>query len=142
MLLPARLYWNGTMALVALGFAPGFVSRIAAESAERRKLLIVVFQRGAVDGLNIVVPFGDGDYYRARPMIAIAKPGAADGALDLDGHFGLHPRMAAFKPLWDRRDLAIVRTAAGSPDTTRSHFDAQDYMESADPGVKSTKMDG
>jgi uncharacterized protein (DUF1501 family) len=129
---------QGGMALLTLGFAPAFVSRIAAESAERRKLLIVVFQRGAVDGLNMVVPFGDADYYRARPSIAIAKPGAADGALDLDGHFGLHPRMSALKPLWDRRELAIVH-AAGSPDTTRSHFDAQDYMESATPGVKSTK---
>ena len=126
------------MALVTLGFAPAFVSRIAAESVERRKLLIVVFQRGAVDGLNMVVPFGDGDYYRARPSIAIAKPGAADGAINLDGYFGLHPRMAALKPLWDRRELAIVH-AAGSHDTTRSHFDAQDYMESATPGVKSTR---
>ena len=114
------------------------MSRIAAESVERRKLLIVVFQRGAVDGLNMVVPFGDGDYYRARPSIAIAKPGATDGAINLDGHFGLHPRMAAFKPLWDRGELAIVH-AAGSHDTTRSHFDAQDYMESATPGVKSTR---
>ncbi|HEX8030028.1 MAG TPA: DUF1501 domain-containing protein [Vicinamibacterales bacterium] len=126
------------MALLSLGFAPQFVSRIAAASVERRKLLIVVFQRGAVDGLNMVVPFGDADYYRARPSIAIAKPGTTDGAIDLDGHFGLHPRMAAFKPLWDRRELAIVH-AAGSHDTTRSHFDAQDYMESATPGVKSTK---
>ena len=126
------------MALLSLGFAPSFVSRIAAESAERRKLLVVVFQRGAVDGLNMVVPFGDGDYYRARPSIAIAKPGAADGAINLDGYFGLHPRMAALKPLWDRRELAIVH-AAGSHDTTRSHFDAQDYMESATPGVKSTR---
>jgi uncharacterized protein (DUF1501 family) len=129
---------QGGMALLTLGFAPAFVSRIAAESVERRKLLIVVFQRGAVDGLNMVVPFGDADYYRARPSIAIAKPGAADGAFDLDGHFGLHPRMAALKPLWDRRELAIVH-ATGSHDTTRSHFDAQDYMESATPGVKSTK---
>ena len=129
---------KGGMALLTLGFAPAFVSRIAAESAERRKLLIVVFQRGAVDGLNMVVPFGDGDYYRARPSIAIAKPGAPDGAIDLDGHFGLHPRMTALKPLWDRRELAIVH-ATGSHDTTRSHFDAQDYMESATPGVKSTK---
>ncbi len=124
--------------MLSLGFAPSFVSRIAAESVERRKLLIVVFQRGAVDGLNMVVPFGDGDYYRARPSIAIAKPGATDGAINLDGHFGLHPRMAAFKPLWDRGELAIVH-AAGSHDTTRSHFDAQDYMESATPGVKSTR---
>jgi len=129
---------NGALALLSFGFAPSFVSRIAAESVERRKLLIVVFQRGAVDGLNMVVPFGDADYYRARPTIAVARPGAADGAIDLDGYFGLHPRMAAFKPLWDRGELAIVH-AAGSPDTTRSHFDAQDYMESATPGVKSTR---
>jgi uncharacterized protein (DUF1501 family) len=126
------------MAMVTLGFAPSFVSRIAAEAAERRKLLIVVFQRGAVDGLNMVVPFGDGDYYRARPTIAIAKPGASDGAINLDGHFGLHPRMSAFKPLWDNHALAIVH-ATGSHDTTRSHFDAQDYMESATPGIKSTR---
>ena len=126
------------MALLSLGFAPGFVSRIAAESAERRKLLIVVFQRGAVDGLNMVVPFGEAEYYRARPNIAIAKPGAEGGAIDLNGFFGLHPRMSAFKPLWDRGELAIVH-AAGSHDTTRSHFDAQDYMESATPGVKSTR---
>ena len=99
---------KGAMALLTLGFAPAFVSRIAAESAERRKLLIVVFQRGAVDGLNMVVPFGDAHYYRARPSIAIARPGATDGAIDLDGHFGLHPRMTAFKPLWDRRDLPFV----------------------------------
>ena len=126
------------MAMLSLGFAPGFVSRIAAESAERRKLLIVVFQRGAVDGLNMVVPFGEADYYRARPNIAIAKPGSEGGAIDLNGFFGLHPRMSAFKPLWDRGELAIVH-ATGSHDTTRSHFDAQDYMESATPGIKSTR---
>ena len=129
---------QGGLALLTLGFAPSFVSRIVAESAARRKLLIVVFQRGAVDGLNMVVPFGEADYYRARPNIAIAKPGSADGAIDLNGFFGLHPRMASLKPLWDRRELAIVH-ATGSHDTTRSHFDAQDYMESATPGVKSTK---
>jgi len=127
---------QGGLTMLALGFAPAFVSRLAA-SVERRKLLIVVFQRGAVDGLNMVVPFGDNDYYRARPTIAIARPGATDGAIDLDGHFGLHPRMAAFKPLWDAHALAIVH-ASGSQDVTRSHFDAQDYMESATPGVKST----
>jgi uncharacterized protein (DUF1501 family) len=129
---------KNAMALLTLGFAPSFVSRIAAESALRQKLLIVVFQRGAVDGLNMVVPYGEADYYRARPSIAIAKPGSRDGAIDLDGFFGLHPRMSAFKPLWDRNELAIVH-ATGSHDTTRSHFDAQDYMESATPGVKSTK---
>ena len=129
---------QGAMAMVTLGFAPAFVSRIAAETRERRKLLIVVFQRGAVDGLNMVVPYGDTDYYRARPSIAIARPGSVDGALDLNGFFALHPRMAPFKPLWDRGELAVVH-ATGSHDTTRSHFDAQDYMESATPGIKSTR---
>jgi len=129
---------QGGMALLSLGFAPHFVSTLAAASPERRKLLVVVFQRGAVDGLNMVVPFGDADYYRARPTIAIAKPGAADAAVNLDGFFGLHPRMAALKPLWDNKSLAIVH-ASGSHDTTRSHFDAQDYMESATPGIKSTR---
>ncbi len=128
---------RGAMALVSLGFAPAFVSRLAAQSRDRKKLLVVVFQRGAVDGLNMVVPFGEPEYYRVRPNIARARPGADGGAIDLDGFFGLHPRMAAFKPLWDNKALAIVH-ASGSPDSTRSHFDAQDYMESATPGVKST----
>ena len=128
---------SGAAAMIAVGFAPSFLARAAAAAGSRKKLLIAIFQRGAVDGLNMVVPHGESEYYRARPTIAIAKPGATDGALDLDGFFGLHPRMAPFKPLWDRGDLAIVH-ASGSPDTTRSHFDAQDYMESATPGIKST----
>jgi len=128
---------HGAMAMVTLGFAPSFLGRAAAEAGTRRKLLIAIFQRGAVDGLNMVVPYGEADYYRARPSIAIARPGATDGAIDLNGFFGLHPRMSAFKPLWDRGELAIVH-ATGSHDTTRSHFDAQDYMESATPGIKST----
>jgi uncharacterized protein (DUF1501 family) len=125
------------IALVTLGFAPSFVARAAAAGGTRRKLLITIFQRGAVDGLNMIVPFGDAAYYQARPSIAIARPGATDAAIDLDGYFGLHPRMAPLKPLWDNRSLAIVH-ACGSPDATRSHFDAQDYMESATPGVKTT----
>jgi uncharacterized protein (DUF1501 family) len=129
---------SGGIALVTLGFAPSFVTRVAAEAGTRRKLLITVFQRGAVDGLNMIVPFGESAYYAARPSIAIARPGVEDGAIDLNGYFGLHPRMAALKPLWDDRALAIVH-ACGSPDATRSHFDAQDYMESATPGVKSTR---
>src|SRR5207248_3903733 len=72
-----------------------------------------------------------------RPSIAIPRPGNG-GAIDLDGFFGLHPAMSAFKSLWERRHLAIVH-AAGSPDTTRSHFDAQDYMESGTPGLKGTE---
>ncbi|HEY0545142.1 MAG TPA: DUF1501 domain-containing protein, partial [Pyrinomonadaceae bacterium] len=116
-----------------------FLARtVEAAGAVRRKVLITIFQRGAVDGLNMVVPFGETEYYAARPSIAVPRPNAADGALDLDGFFGLHPRLGGLKPLWDARQLAIVH-ASGSPDGTRSHFDAQDYMESATPGVKSTR---
>jgi uncharacterized protein (DUF1501 family) len=130
---------NGAMALVSLGFVPQFLSRtLEAASPARRKVLIAIFQRGAVDGLNMIVPFGEREYYASRPSIAIPRPGAEEGAVDLDGFFGLHPRMAALKPLWDSHQLAIVH-ACGSPDGTRSHFDAQDYMETATPGVKSTQ---
>lgn len=129
---------QGALAMLSLGFAPAFVGRAAAAAGGRKKLLVTIFQRGAVDGLNMVVPYGEADYYRARPSIAIARPGQAGGAIDLDGFFGLHPRMAPLKPLWDGGNLAVVH-ASGSHDTTRSHFDAQDYMESATPGVKSTK---
>jgi uncharacterized protein (DUF1501 family) len=129
---------SGALALVSLGFAPSFLARTVEAAGTRRKLLIAIFQRGAVDGLNMVVPFAETEYYRARPSIAIAQPGRPDGAIDLDGFFGLHPRMAPLLPLWQRGHLAIVH-ASGSPDATRSHFDAQDYMESGTPGVKSTR---
>ena len=130
---------NGGLALLSLGFAPAFLARtVEAAGNTRRKVLITIFQRGAVDGLNMVVPFGERDYYAARPSIAVPRPNVADGAIDLDGFFGLHPRLGALKPLWDARQLAIVH-ASGSPDGTRSHFDAQDYMESGTPGVKSTQ---
>ncbi|MBI4484864.1 MAG: DUF1501 domain-containing protein, partial [Acidobacteria bacterium] len=109
-----------------------------AGKAARARQLIAIFQRGAVDGLSVIVPFGERDYYRARPSIAIARPNGDDGAaLDLDGFFGLNPRLHPLKPFWDARQLAVVH-ACGSPDSTRSHFDAQDYMETATPGVKST----
>ena len=136
---------SGSIALASVGLslsAPSFLERIAlgnALPAGKRKTLIAIFQRGAVDGLNMVVPFGESSYYSSRPSIAIAKPepGKAETAINLDGFFGLHPSMGAFKPLWDSKRLAIIH-ASGSPDNTRSHFDAQDYMESATPGVKST----
>ena len=99
--------------------------------------LVVVFMRGAVDGLNVVIPHGDGEYYHARERIAVARPGAEHGAIDLDGYFGLHPALQAVLPLWKEQHLAFVH-ASGSPDTTRSHFDAQDYMESGTPGRKGT----
>jgi len=131
---------SGAMAMLSLGFAPSFLGRAAAAVGARRKLLIAIFQRGAVDGLNMIVPHGEADYYRLRPTIAIPQPGRGvmGSAIDLDGFFGLHPSMAPLKPLWDNRSLAIVH-ACGSPDNTRSHFDAQDYMESATPGVKATR---
>ena len=135
---------DGAFALVSLGFAPSFLARtaFASASATRRKQLIAIFQRGAVDGLSVVVPFGEREYYRARPSIGIAPPGGAPGgdanaAIDLDGFFGFNPRLQPLKGLWDARQLAVVH-ACGSPDSTRSHFDAQDYMETATPGVKST----
>jgi uncharacterized protein (DUF1501 family) len=130
---------NGALALVSLGFAPPFVRRTAAAGRRGQKVLIAVFQRGAVDGLNMIVPFGERGYYSARPSIAIARPGGgADTAVDLDGFFGLHPRLAPLKALYDRKELAVIH-ACGSHDATRSHFDAQDYMESATPGRKSTE---
>ena len=129
---------HGTCALVSLGFAPSFLTRTALATSGRAKRLIAIFQRGAVDGLNMIVPYGEAEYYRARPSIAIPRPTAAGGAVDLDGFFGFNPRLAVLKPLWDRRELAVVH-ACGSPDTTRSHFDAQDYMETGTHGVKSTQ---
>jgi uncharacterized protein (DUF1501 family) len=140
---------SGSIALASIGVslsAPSFIERaVMAQTSDgitggRRKTLIAIFQRGAVDGLNMVVPYGEHAYYDVRPTIAIPRPqsGNIDAAIDLDGYFGLHPALAPFKPLWDSRRLAIVE-AAGSPDNTRSHFDAQDYMESATPGVKSTQ---
>src|SRR5689334_9781007 len=136
---------SGGIALASVGMslsAPGFLERVVLGNTlpgGKRKTLIAIFQRGAVDGLNMVVPFGESNYYSARPGIAIPKPDAAnaDSVISLDGFFGLHPQLIAFKPLWDSKRLAIVH-AAGSPDNSRSHFDAQDYMESATPGVKST----
>lgn len=131
---------EGAFALVSLGFAPSFLARTAFAQgrAGRPKQLVAIFQRGAVDGLNMVVPFGESEYYRARPSIAIARPASgADAAVDLDGFFGLNPRLRPLKPLWDSRQLAVVH-ACGSHDSTRSHFDAQDYMETGTPGVKST----
>jgi uncharacterized protein (DUF1501 family) len=129
---------NGALALVGTSAIPSFLERsVLAEvttAAANHKKLVVLFQRGAADGLNIVVPYREKNYYVMRPSIAIQQR----EVLDLDGFFGLHPAMASLKPLYDQGHLAIVH-AAGSPDTTRSHFDAQDYMESGTPGVKVTE---
>jgi uncharacterized protein (DUF1501 family) len=141
---------NSAVAMVGMGAAPLWLKRAlyAADGPlQRQKILVAIFQRGAADGLNVVVPHGEKAYYNLRPTIAIPRPtvdtdkrlGAIDldAAIDLDGFFGLHPSLAPLKPLFDRQYLAIV-DAVGSPDPTRSHFDAQDYMESGTPGLKAT----
>src|SRR3954467_2332586 len=123
---------SGSIALASIGVslaAPSFIERTVLGDTRdritggRRKTLITIFQRGAVDGLNMVVPFGERAYYDLRPSLAIPKPqsGSTEAAIDLDGFFGLHPALAPMKPLWDARRLAIVE-ATGSPDNTRSHF--------------------
>ncbi|MGH7933839.1 MAG: DUF1501 domain-containing protein, partial [Candidatus Binataceae bacterium] len=101
------------------------------------KRLVVVFLRGAVDGLNVVIPYGDPAYYDYRPTIAVPRAGGEGAVLNLDGHFGLHPALGSLMPLWRDGTLAFV-DACGSPDPTRSHFDAQDFMESGTPGRKAT----
>src|SRR5215468_940337 len=128
---------NSALAVVGTTAIPSFLTRAAfgaVEPGARTTRLVVIFQRGAADGLNIVVPHGERAYYAMRPSINIPRK----DVLDLDGFFGLHPSLASFQPLWNQRHLAIVH-AAGSPDPTRSHFDAQDYMESGTPGVKATE---
>ena len=109
----------------------------ALEGDSSKQRIVVIFLRGAVDGLNVVVPYGEPNYYDARPTIAIGQRGGEAGVLDLDGFFGLHPALEPMMPYWKDSTLAFVH-ACGSPDPTRSHFDAQDYMESGTPGVKST----
>ena len=128
---------NGAMAVVGTAAMPSFLTRAACgitQTTSRPKRLVVIFQRGAADGLNIVVPHGEHQYYAMRPSINIPKK----SVIDLDGFFGLHPSLSPFQALWQQRHLAIVH-AAGSPDPTRSHFDAQDFMESGTPGIKATE---
>lgn len=129
---------NGALALAGTTALPAFLTRAAyaatVEATAQGKRLVVIFQRGAVDGLNMVVPWREPNYYAMRPTIAIPQ----QKVLDLDGFFGLHPAMRSLEPLYQQGHLAVVH-AAGSPDGTRSHFDAQDYMESGTPGVKATR---
>lgn len=128
---------NSALAVVGTAAVPSFLTRAAfgaVAGIARNKRLVVIFQRGAADGLNIVVPHGEPQYYALRPSINIPR----QSLLDLDGFFGLHPALSAFLPLWHQKHLAIVH-AAGSPDATRSHFDAQDFMETGTPGLKATE---
>ena len=135
---------NSAIAMAGIGSAPLWLERAAfagEQQTSRKKVLVAIFQRGAADGLNIVIPHAEQRYYDLRPTISIPRPSSGiapeDSVVDLDGFFGLHPSLTALKPLWQQQRLAIVH-AAGSPDPTRSHFDAQDYMESGTPGLKAT----
>ena len=142
-MLTRRIFLRGSaIAMVGMGQAPMWLARAAASEGRKRKTLVAIFMRGAADGLNIVVPFGDPRYRQLRPTLGLQPPRSQDDSqnngpfgpvIDLDGKFGLHPGLRHFKELWDKRQLAIVE-AAGSPDPSRSHFDAQDYMESGTPG--------
>jgi uncharacterized protein (DUF1501 family) len=126
------------MVLAGTGAVPFWLGRAAANTRGKRKVLIAIFQRGAADGLNMVVPFAEKRYYELRPSIGVPAPTGSNGpqpAIDLDGRFGLNPALQPLKALWDQKMLAIVE-ATGSPDPSRSHFDAQDYMESGTPGLK------
>jgi uncharacterized protein (DUF1501 family) len=125
----------GSAAVAGLALKPSF---LFGQPERDRPIFIVVFQRGAADGISMVVPFGDKSYYSARPQIGIPEPAqsADERTIDLDGFFGLHPALGSLKPIYDEQRLAIFH-AVGSPNNTRSHFDAQDYMESGVPGTKS-----
>ena len=131
---------RSALGLFSLAVSQSFLGRslraLASDAKQSKKVLLVIFQRGAADGLSIVPPIGDADYYKLRPNIGL-KMKDEFPPIALDGHFGLNPGMAALKPFWDEKHLAIIHQA-GSPNLTRSHFDAQDFMESGTPGVKKT----
>ncbi len=128
------------LGFLAFGLPPSFLLRAAERGAAvQGKTLVVVFLRGGIDGLNAVIPFKDRNYYALRPSIAVSEPASGEGrSLDLDGFYSLHPSLAPIHSLYKEGNLALVQ-ATGSPDNTRSHFDAEDYMETGTPGVKSTQ---
>src|SRR3984957_3483254 len=123
-------------ALASMTYALPFQGWAAQGQSNTNKKLIVIMLRGAVDGLNVCVPVGNSQYYSIRPNIALSKPGQGGGALNLDGHFALNPALSPLMDMWNNKRLSFIHSA-GSPDPSRSHFDAQDYMESGEPGVKS-----
>src|SRR5690242_11500863 len=147
-MLTRRVFLRGSAIVAAgMGVAPGWLAQAVASEGKKRKTLVAIFMRGAADGLSIVAPFGDKRYREVRPTIAVAPPAGQTaialpagvingGSIDLDGTFALNGAMQPMKTLWDKRLLAIVE-ATGSPDPSRSHFDAQDSMESGTPGKTS-----
>ncbi len=124
---------GSSLAFAGFGLAPSFLRAAADPPASKGKVLVLLIQRGACDALSVLPPVGESRYYDLRPTIAIP----AVDAVRLDGNFALHPSLGALKPFFDAKILAPVM-GAGSPDPTRSHFDAQDYLESGTPGVKRT----
>jgi uncharacterized protein (DUF1501 family) len=138
-MLTRRFFVRGSALVMAgAGAVPSWLGRAAAGTQGKKKTLVAIFQRGAADGLSIVAPFGDKRYAELRPTIGVSAPGNQQrqpNGIDLDGFFALHPQLDALKPFWDKQQLAIVE-ATGSPDPSRSHFDAQDFMESGTPGAK------
>ena len=117
-----RLFLRASaVALAGVGVAPSWLVRAAAQGANKRKILVAIFQRGAADGLNVVVPFFEKLYYDLRPTISVPAPGKNNGAIDLDGRFGLHPSLQALKPFWDSGQLAIVE-ATGMETSNSSGF--------------------
>jgi uncharacterized protein (DUF1501 family) len=119
-----------------MGFHPSAWAYSNGKEDGSSKKLIVVLLRGGVDGLNVVAPYGDNRYKSLRPSIALSRAESNAAMIDLDGYFGLHPAMSPLMPFWQDKTMAFVHDC-GSPDPTRSHFDAQDYMESGVPGQKS-----
>jgi uncharacterized protein (DUF1501 family) len=133
-----RIFLRGaSAAAVGIGFAPSALMSRTAQAATGAKVFVQIFIRGGCDTLNMVVPYGDPTYYNIRGAIAIPRPGQAGGALRLDDTFGLHPSLSSLMPLWNDGRLAIV-DAVGNYDLSRSHFDAQDFMETGTPANKST----
>jgi uncharacterized protein (DUF1501 family) len=136
-----RLFLKKTgCAAIALGFTPFFVERAIAETigggTKRRKVFVLIIQRGAMDGLSMLPPIGEPEYYALRSSIALQRTGDMP-VIPIDSHFGMNPEMKALRPLWDEGTLAFI-PQSGSPNPSRSHFDAQDFFETGTPGEKNT----
>ncbi|MEO5761703.1 MAG: DUF1501 domain-containing protein [Vicinamibacteria bacterium] len=133
-----RIFMRGaSAAALGIGFAPSALMMRTAQAAVGSKVFVQIFIRGGADTLNMVVPYGESAYYDIRGAIAIPRPGQAGGALRLDDTFGLHPSLSSLMPLWSDGRLAII-DAVGNYDLSRSHFDAQDFMETGTPAIKTT----
>lgn len=136
---------NGAMALFAtsIGGVPSFIANAAERNKiisayKKNKILVCIFQRGAMDGLMAVSPINDIHFKNARPNLFMSPAKLEGASFDLDGQFSLHPSLNKFNDLFKEKRLAILH-GVGSPNTTRSHFDAQDFMETGTPFNKGTE---